>query len=810
MGERESGEEGLSCLNGADNLGWFFVGSDSASTVFCKPQPITKNTVSYVFCGKRTLPLSLTRRISPFLFSVDCPSKGKERSSMAQAAKRRGWKSLGSEREIADENGTDYVPRPLVAVQFDAKRELFIKRRAQQNFITKEASEDSRDVRGTQNPLYDTFRLESSTGVQAVKNITSMSTQTPYFRKVHVCVQAQPTVVDARAPQANSDQPTDPRLKKFLDKVLPRTLHHLTQNSVVPLFADDYLSLTEEDAFVGSREDNFLHEKGNFNHPQVKGRHITSIDWHSSKQKDDTVVVSSIAPVGLVERTDMQRQCDSSVTLVWDLSDPMHPKYLLEAPNEVQVAKFNPSRPNIVVGGLINGQVAMWDLSRARVSQTVKATRGGRLAPSHQESDVKDIAPMADPVKGHSVEKDGDATVSRLQPIQLSRVEMSHRHAVHDICWLPDGLECGFDGRMFSSPDNNQFATISDDGTVCIWDLRPEHLPLDKQRKLKHQSKVAGDDKPWVSLLKFTIARPDGSGDILGYRVRIEGKIGGMPSYGMCCTSTDGEFCVCNIAPKDDNKPGGAGVVTGAFAGAGKEAKLVRSITQAHAGPGYSVERHPQIADVYLTVGDWGFKIWRAGLDAPILASPYQDVHVMCGRWSPTRASVVFVGTSDGKIQAWDLLDRSHEPVLVHQLIQDAVTCIEFKPIPEKRPPSFQQYVVLGTKLGTFHWYALPKVFTKGSSAELRNFRQLLEREVRRVSYFSWRWSEREKELDRNGGKPMVDASAASKGGLRKDLMGGEEEDTEEQEFMLDLEADAAFAAEVERLQKLEEEKEKS
>ena len=142
---------------------------------------------------------------------------------MAQAAKRRGWKSLGSEREIADENGTDYVPRPLVAVQFDAKRELFIKRRAQQNFITKEASEDSRDVRGTQNPLYDTFRLESSTGVQAVKNITSMSTQTPYFRKVHVCVQAQPTVVDARAPQANSDQPTDPRLKKFLDKVLPRT-----------------------------------------------------------------------------------------------------------------------------------------------------------------------------------------------------------------------------------------------------------------------------------------------------------------------------------------------------------------------------------------------------------------------------------------------------------------------------------------------------------------------------------------------------------------------------------------------------------
>jgi WD40 repeat protein len=724
---------------------------------------------------------------------------------MAQTSvKRKGWKSLGSEREIAEEGGADYVPRPLVAVQFDAKRELFIKRRTQQNFITKEASEDSRDVRGTQNPLYDTFRMESSTGVQAVKQQSSTSTQTPYFRKVHVCVQAQPTVVDARAPQP-ADQPVDPKLGKFLARVLPRTLHHLTQNTVVPLFADDYLSLTEEDAFVGSREDNFLHEKGNFNHPLVKGRHITCVDWHSSKLKDDMVVVSSIAPVGLVERVDLQRQCEASVTLVWDLLDPMHPRYLLEAPVEVQVAKFNPSRPNIVVGGLINGQVAMWDLSRAKVSQTAKATRGGRLAPAHQESDVKEIAAMAEPVKGHSVEKDGDATVSRLQPVQLSRVEMSHRHAVHDVCWLPDGLECGFDGRMFSAPDNNQFATISDDGTVCIWDLRPEHLPLDKQRKLKHQSKVAGDDKPWVSLLKFTITRPDGSGDILGYRVRIEGKINGVPSYTMCCTSTDGEFVVCNLAPKDESKPGGA--AAGAFAGGAKEAKLVRSITQAHAGPGYSVERHPLISDVYLTVGDWGFKIWRTGLEAPILSSPYQDVHVMCGRWSPTRASVVFVGTSDGKIQAWDLLDRSHEPVLIHQLIQDAVTRVEFKPVPEKRTPSFQQYVVLGTKLGTFHWYALPKVFTKGSSAELRNFRQLLEREVRRVSYFCWRWGEREKELDKTGGKPVVEAP---KSAVRKDGLGGEEEDAEEQEFMLDPEADAAFLAEVERLQKLEEEKEKS
>lgn len=702
--------------------------------------------------------------------------------SQQSAAKRKGWRSLGSDREIADENGSDYKPRAPVTVQFDAKRELFIKRRAQQNFITKEASEDSRDVRGTSNPLYDTFRSEVHVGVQAMNSTVPTSTQTPFYRKVHVCVQAQPTVVDARV-TTGKDQPVDPKQAAFLARVLPRTLHHLTQSNAVPVFSDDYVSLTEEDTFVGSREDNFLQEKGNFVHSTTRGRHVTCVDWRGSKLRDDVVCVTTIAPVSLVERIELQKQVEVGICLVWDFMDPMHPKCILEAPHEILVLRFNPSRPNIVVGGCTNGQVVMWDLHRSKApNSTGKSVK--RAAQSHNEADVKEVPPMPEPVKGHSLERDGDAMISRLQPIMVSRVEHSHKRQVQDLCWLVDGTEVAFDGKVIQSTENNQFATISDDGSVCFWDLRPEHLPPDKLRKLKHQSKVGGDDKPWVPLLKYQISRPDGSGDVLGFRLSVEGreKATNLPTYQLCATSSDGEFVVCNFGPKDDK----AGVFGGQNRG---EARFVRSVSRAHAGPGYSVERHPMIADVYLTCGDWGFKIWKTGLDSPIVASPYMEPQIMCAKWSPTRAGVVFVGTSDGNVQAWDLLDRSHEPVLVHQLIQDAVTCLSFKPIPEKRTANHVQYIAIGTKLGTFHWYGLPKVFAKGHSNELRNFRSLLEREVRRVAYFQWRWFEREREMDRHVPREVAATKERPKDGMPLD----EGEDGEEMDYVYDPEADQQF-----------------
>lgn len=41
--------------------------------------------------------------------------------------------------------------------------------------------------------------------------------------------------------------------------------------------------------------------------------------------------------------------------------DPIHPEYVLQAPYEVFCFQYNPANPEIVIGGLYNGQVVLWD-----------------------------------------------------------------------------------------------------------------------------------------------------------------------------------------------------------------------------------------------------------------------------------------------------------------------------------------------------------------------------------------------------------------------------------------------------------------
>lgn len=112
---------------------------------------------------------------------------------------------------------------------------------------------------------------------------------------------------------------------------------------------------------------------------------------------------------------------------------------------------------------------------------------------------------------------------------------------------------------------------------------------------------------------------------------------------------------------------------------------------------------------------------------------------------------MVFIGRSDGKIEVWDLLDRNNEPLLVHHMVQDAITTIAFKPLPTYMSSKFTQQVAIGTNLGSFHWYNLPAVLSKAPNGEKRHFRAMLEREVRRAAYYLWRWGVRTSEMDRYG-----------------------------------------------------------
>ncbi|KAG5475921.1 hypothetical protein CUR178_03635 [Leishmania enriettii] len=683
------------------------------------------------------------------------------------------WQSYGSEGEIRRQKDKGVVGAPAIpsrlpiTIHLEVSRQVILRHRtsSRNNYVTKEASEDSRDLRSVDNLLYEVMRDEVDIGVQAIPKRIEASTQTHHARRVNAVAQAEPTVVDACIRHVPPPKEEQPNLRAFLDKVLPRTLLCLTQNYQIPIYTDDFRNFNEDDAVVATHDELVLIEKANYVHMSTKGRKVSGVSWRSGRKRDHFVCVASIGLLTLPERLLSNRRCESGVSLVWDLNDPMHPRYLLEAPEEVQVLHFHPTKPNLVAGGALNGQVFLWDLSKADVANFLSkasqqkqkqqsntaaaAATGGVSGEAGEFREVSEVPRMPESLKGVSLDVDGDVQVPRLQPCQQSRVELSHQGPVHDLQWLPDRLEFSFDGKQTVVNETHQFATISEDCTMLVWDTRPLHLPQDKLRKIKHQSRTGGGEQPWVPLLRYQLTKPDNTGEMPGFRFFFNGcTVDDIPSYAAVVASADGELGFCSMVTHHERR---ASLVVPAF-GYTKETRFVRSVVPAaHAGPVYCVERHPIIGDVYLTCGDGCFKVWRYGLLMPLYECPQRPGSVTCAAWSPARPGLIIIGTGNGMVEVWDLLDRNPEPMLTHHLVQDAITSIAFQPLPHRVTRRYTQQLLLGSNLGSFHWYVLPPALSRASSGEKKYVRAMLEREARRVAYYDWRWSERQSEIDRFG-----------------------------------------------------------
>merc|ERR1711998_111751 len=137
---------------------------------------------------------------------------------------------------------------------------------------------------------------------------------------------------------------------------------------------------------------------------------------------------------------------------------------------------------------------------------------------------------------------------------------------------------------------------------------------------------------------------------------------------------------------------------------------FVQSVAPGHFGPCQSLQRSPFFPDIWLTVGDWRFSLWKEGVDQPIFSSPFQSCRVTCARWSPNRPSVVFVGREDGVMDIWDFSDRSHEPLNQYMFTQPIVS-MEFPK--GKGDIGTGHYLGVGDDTGMCHVMKLPRMLTR-------------------------------------------------------------------------------------------------
>lgn len=152
-----------------------------------------------------------------------------------------------------------------------------------------------------------------------------------------------------------------------------------------------------------------------------------------------------------------------------------------------------------------------------------------------------------------------------------------------------------------------------------------------------------------------------------------------------------------------------------------------------------ALERSPFFEDLFLTVHDFYFCIWKTSTDfeKPIFRSANTfGSHNTCGAFSPTRPGVIFITKTDG-IDVWDFIDQSHKPSLTLNFATSAITYFKFQQLRfEEHTRNRTQYMAYGDEQdGTLFLYEVPPNLKTPSENEKENIDVFWSREINKCDY---------------------------------------------------------------------------
>ncbi|KAI8810116.1 WD40-repeat-containing domain protein [Cladochytrium replicatum] len=675
---------------------------------------------------------------------------------------QRHWKSLGSDREMEAE--AVIYNRDLTHVKMTRKRKAF---GAPLKLSDRDSSHQYLECKPVKDPTYEVSRMELPVAVQAVPDLVDASAQTSWFRPLNKGVQYEPILMSEDDKEILC-QLED--MEEFLKAAIVRVERVLQGNSLLDIFTDDYKHLGEEDMTIEQGTHTFLQENQSFTDlKHSKDKSISCVVWHPTQK--GVVAISCTMPITFDERLEASAisQNKHNLIVIWSFHDPIHPQLMLEAPDEITCFEFNPMDPNLIAGGCVNGQIVLWDISD--YSDKLKSSRKPRSAGDES---------------GHNEESQGAAAqkeTSMIKHIVVSSIDFGHRGPVQHIRWSKD-MEITSSGEFVENGENGhrQVVSCSLDGQVLFWDMR-------------YKKEVRALDLTWKPLLRVPLSSLDNTFDY------------GLTKF--CLRSGyDAEKTSVTKSEKGSDKKSQTSL-SSKFYSASEEGDLIYSdwiaekssedkasrVEQAfsyHFGPMSDLQSSPFFPDIILSVGGWSFNVWKEGVSlGPLLSSAPSNAYAVCGQWSPTRPGVFYISKSDGTVEIWDLLDRSHAPSSVTNVASTAISAMSIHHYHGKGL-QYQQFIAAGDDAGTLHILEVPRNLGKPSKNEKAMIRQLFDREVRRMQYVT----QRRREAAQNAGnaaevvKPVAGDSAAAPspagipGASQQGTTADEEEERAEKEYL--------------------------
>ncbi|KAI9217425.1 WD40-repeat-containing domain protein [Blastocladiella britannica] len=397
-----------------------------------------------------------------------------------------GWVSLGSDREIDDEKIVSM--REPMFYRLTRKQRKFGQ---EYRFGDGDCNSAWIDIKPQPATAHTVRRMQLDNGTQAIPPTSERSAQTTWFRRVNASIQYEPLELETDHEQRvalDAVQPSLAPMYSRIEKVL-------MQNNVMNIFHNDLEHLGEEEQSLDQGTHSTLQEYQSFTDLKYsKEKSISWCAWHPTQK--GVLAVSCVQRSTLDERIarGFAIRSKQSVVLLWSFFDPIHPMLVLEAAEDVACFTFHPHAPHLVAGGLVNGQIVIWDLSEYQDKMKTKKrddtdtdpAPGGAAATPAAAATSAPSASAIGPKSNH---------VDVLRPFIVSNIEASHRASISDVAWLL--IEVGNNGEplgagkpktpaissldaSFSSGVTDehaalagvtQFASTGLDGNVMFWDL---------------------------------------------------------------------------------------------------------------------------------------------------------------------------------------------------------------------------------------------------------------------------------------------------------------------------------------------------
>jgi hypothetical protein len=126
----------------------------------------------------------------------------------------------------------------------------------------------------------------------------------------------------------------------------------------------------------------------------------------------------------------------------------------------------------------------------------------------------------------------------------------------------------------------------------------------------------------------------------------------------------------------------------------------------------------PFFKDILLAAGGTAFSIWREKVQVgeraifqkvydlnnktvlkhlktgPLLQTSSFSKRICDAEWSPTRPGVFFIAKYDGTVDVWDILDRTHSPILTQSISIRRLTFVSCKVVSRESYKTILLYLI--------------------------------------------------------------------------------------------------------------------